>query len=238
MYTKDKRRSRDAQRTTERLYYKFLSSYVEARHNEIHEEGLALFRQAKRENPGVKDLTKTDTYMKRAHPGVPIPKYYTSRKRRPSSSAQPQGCTTQMVLNIPLLPPRPITCSSPPEVSTSPPPPPEVSTQSSPPPPEVSTQSSQPEVTTSPPEVSMQPEVSTLPVLSPEIYQDLLAELRSDPELWKCLNDFPIEDNAMDDFVAEDAGDMNDFVVKDMGDIVFDDVLTPLEIEVETAFDN
>ena len=227
MYTKDKRRSRDVERTAERLHYKFLANYVEAIHKEIHEEALALFRQAKRENPGVKDLTKTDTYMKRAHPGEPIPRHYTSRKRRRSSLAQPQGCTAQMVLNIPLLPPRPITCSSPPEVSTSPPPPPEVSTQSS-----------QPEVTTSPPEVSMQPEVSTLPVLSPEIYQDLLAELRSDPELWKCLNDFPFEDNAMDDFVAEDAGDMNDFVVEDMGDIVWPDELTPLEIEVETAFDN
>ena len=226
MYTKDKNRSRDAQRTAERLYYKFIAGYVEAVHKDIHEEALALYSQAKRENPGVKDLTKTVTYMKRVHPGKPIPRHYTSKKRRRSSLPQLQGSTAQcssspqlqgstaqcssspqMVLNIPLLPARPPT------------------TCSLPPPPEVSTQ---PEVTTSPPEVSTQPEVTTsLPevstplVLPPEIYNDLLADLRSDPDLWQILNDF--EDNAMDDSVAED--------------IVWPDELTPLEIEVSTVFD-
>ena len=197
-----------------------MAGYVEAVHKDIYEEALALYNQAKRENPHVKDLTKTVTFMERVHPGKPIPRHYTIRERkRLSSSSQPQGSTAmglsspQMVLNIPLLPGRsPTTCSlpPPPEVSMQP----EVTTS----PPEVSIQ---PEVTTSPPEVSTQPEVTTSPpevstplVLPSEIYNDLLADLRSDPDLWQILNDF--EDYAMDDLTAE---------------------LTPLEIEVLTVFD-
>ena len=239
MYTRDKRNTRQTQTTAERLYYKFIAGYVEGRHKEIHKECVALYEQAKHENPGVKDLTKTVTYMRTVHPGVEIPRYYNSRKIKSSLLTQTEETRTthEMVLNIPLLPPQALTASSPPqpEVSTvstqSLPPQPEVSTvstQSLPPQPEVSTVSTQslppqPEVST----VSTQssPEVSTLPVLSPEIYQSLLDELRRDPELWKCLNDFPIED---------DADDMNQFILEDMQDVLFDDGLTPLEIELET----
>ena len=225
MYTKDNTKTRQGQATAERLYYKFIAGYVEGQHKEIHKECMALYEQAKHENPGVKDLTKTVTYMRTVHPDATIPRYYNSRKIKSSLSTQTEETRTthEMVLNIPLLSPQTITTSLPPqpEVST-------VSTQSLPPQPEVSTVSTQslppqPEVST----VSTQssPEVSTLPVLSPEIYQNLLDELRRDPELWKCLNDFPIED---------DADDMNQFIVEDMQDVLFDEGLTPLEIELET----
>ena len=284
MYTRDKRKTRQSQTTAERLYYKFIAGYVEGQHKEIHKECMALYEQAKHENPGVKDLTKTAAYMRTVHPGVEIPRYYNSRKIKSSLLTQTEETRTthEIVLNIPLLSPQTIMASFPPqrEVSTqSSPPQPEVSTvstqsspevstlpvlspeiyqnlldelrrdpelwkclndfpieddvstvstQSLPPQPEVSTVSTQssppqPEVST----VSTQssPEVSTLPVLSPEIYQNLLDELRRDPELWKCLNDFPIED---------DDDDINQFILEDMQDVLFDDGLTPLESELET----
>ena len=246
MHTINKRRSREVQKTAERLYYKFLASYVEVKHNEIHKEALALFNQAKQENPCVKDLMKTATYLKRVHPNKAIPRHYIRRKQKHSLSSQIQQRTTQMVLTIPLLSTTQPTCSSQPEVTTfPPPPPPEVSTQPEvttfppPPPPEVSTQ---PEVTTLQPpplpevsiqpEVTTQPEVSTLPVLSTEIYNDLLAELREDPELWRILNDF--EDNAMDVIVGED--NSMDSLVAD--DIFGSEELTQLEKELEATFDN
>ena len=266
MYRKNHAQSRDAQRTSERLYYKFIACYVEGRYREIYEDAQQLFKQAKRENPGVRDLTKTDTYLKAVYPGAPIPRYYTTRKLKTSSPPTPPT-QPQLVLNIPLLTARTIMRSSQRELATSPPEvstqsevttPPEVSIQrelaTSPPvastqsevttPPEVSIQrelatsppvaSTQSEVTT-PPEVSIQPEAATLPpevstplFLPSELYQEVLNELRRDPEVWKCLNDFPIEDNFMDD------GNMNDSVVQDMGDMFFDHTSTPLEIELAT----
>ena len=259
MYRKNHAQSRDAQKTNERLYYKFIACYVEGTYKEIYEDAEQLFNQAKRENPGVRDLTKTDTYMEAVHPGAPIPRYYITRKLKTSSPPTPPT-QPQLVLNIPLLPARTIKHSSQPEAATSPPvastqsevtTPPEVSIQheaaTSPPvastqsevttPPEVSIQpvaSTQSEVTT-PPEVSIQPEAATQPpevstplLLPSELYQEVLNELRRDPEVWKCLNDFPIEDDFMDD------GNMNDSVVQDMGDVFFHHMSTPLEIELAT----
>ena len=318
MYTHNKRRSREVQKTAERLYYKFLTSYVEVKHNEIHKEALALFNKAKHENPCVKDLMKTVTYMERVHPDKPIPRHYMRRKQNHSLSSQIQQGTAQMVLTIPLMSNTPPTCSSQPEVITLPLPPPEVTTQPEEvttlplpppevttqpeevttlplpppevttqpeevtmlplPPPEVTTQPEEvttlplppPEVTTQPEEVTMlplpppevttqpeevttlplpppevttqpeevttlplpPPEVSTLPVLSPEIYNSLLAELRADPELWRVLKDF--EDNAMDVIVGED--NSMDSLVAD--DIFGPEEVMPLEKELETIFNN
>ena len=161
MYKKDKTQSRDAQKTNERLYYKFITSYVEGRYHNIYEDAEQLYNQAKRENPNVRDLTKTDTFIREVYPGAPIPRYYITRKVKTSAPTQPQP-QPQLVLNIPLLPARALARSSllQTEVSTQPSPP-GVCTQSSPPPTEVSTQPSPPGVCTqsSPPptEVSTQP---------------------------------------------------------------------------------
>ena len=75
-------------------------------------------------------------------------------------------------------------------------------------------------VSTSPP-----PEVSTSSFeLSPEVYEELLNQLKSDPELWKILNNFPFEENT---------DDINNLVAEDMGDTFRADDLTPLELELE-----
>ena len=158
--------------------------------------------------------------MNTVMPDKPIPRHYMSRRREhlipQTSQTQPQ-----MVLRIPLLP-LPITL---PEVSTSLP--------------EVST--SLPEVSTSLPEVSTSlPDASNTLLLSSDVYESLLNELRKDPDLWRILNEFPFQDNATDDFTADEMNDftvdeMNDFVASDMGDSFIADDLTPLEIELENG---
>ena len=244
MNTKDRRRSRDAERTTERLHYKFLTAYVKALHGDVHREAEELFEQAKQENPGVKDLTKTKLFMDVTMPNEPVPRHYTSERRKRlirRHAKQVQSCMPRtMVLNIPLMqrPPSPSLMQTPP-----------TTLQSSPPP--------------------MQTPPNTPLLLPPDEYKDLLDDLRRDPDLWKILNDLPLDDFAagdmndlplddfaagdmndlpLDDFAAGDmndlplddfaAGDMNDLVAGDMGDAFMADDLTPLEIELEGAFDN
>ena len=242
MYRQDRTQSRDGQKTDERLYYKFITSYVEGTYRKIYKDAVQLFNQAKRENPGVRDLTKTDTFMREVYPNAPIPRYYLSRKLKTSPPTQPKP-QTQLVLNIPLLAARELTQSFPStEVSTQPEAAssaPGVCTQSSPPtevstqpeaassPPGVCTQSSPPtEVSTQPEAASSAPGVCTqsLPplFLTPELYQEVLNELNKDPEVLKYLNDFSIEDD----------DNMNDTVVEDMGDMFYDYTSTPLEMEL------
>ena len=205
-----------------------MSSYVEARHHEIYKDAEQLFKQAKRENPGVRDLTKTDTFMREVYPNAPIPRYYLSRKQKTSTLIQPKP-QPQLVLNIPLLPARELTqpeaASSAPGVCTQSSPPTEVSTQpedaSSAP--GVCIQSSPPtEIFTQPEDASSAPGVCTqsLPplFLTPELYEEVLNELNKDPEVFKYLNDVCIEDD--------------DTVIEDMGDMFYDHMSTPLEMEL------
>ena len=240
MNTKDKRRSRDAERTTERLHYKFITTYVKALHGDVHREAEELFKQTKQENPGVKDLTKTKLFMNVTRPNEPVPRHYTSERRKHLTrrhATQVQSCMPRtMVLNIPLMQ----TPSSPSLMQTpsSPSSPSLMQTPSSPSSPSLMQTPSSPSLMQTPPNTPL--------LLSPDEYKDILDDLRRDPDLWQILNDFPLDDFAagdMNDFAAGDmndlvAGDMNDLVAGDMGDTFMGDDLTPLEIELEAVFDN
>ena len=99
------RRSRQAQTTVDRYFYKFISCYVQAKYNEAYKEAVALLERARAENPGVKDLVKTATYMRDVHPQMGIPRYYLNRnlKHRQQQPQQPNPHNLkQMVLCIPL----------------------------------------------------------------------------------------------------------------------------------------
>ena len=233
MNVKEKRRSREVQKTAERLHFKFLAMYVEALHNDVHIQAQELYEYVKQKNPGVRDLTKTAEFMKAVMPNKTIPRHYTSKRRehliRRDATPQTQSCMSRMILNIPLMQ-LPLNTSqddvssqpSPP-LNTSQPSPPlntsqdDVSSQPSPP-----LNTSQP----SPPLNTSQDDVS-LPLLPPDVYQTLLDELKKDPDLWRIMNDF--QDNTYD---------MDDFVANDMGDIFMADDLSPLEIELEGVFEN
>ena len=247
MSGREARRSRQAKATADRHYYKFISYYVRATHKEIYDEAEALFRQAKADNPGVKDLVKTATYLRRVHPHATIPRYYTSRNLKPK-----QGCTKKMVLNIPLIPIQATGSlasveSPPPEIAESTP----LSTPSE------LTESTPPELAESTP-LSTLPEhtettqVSTSPqlLLPTEIYEGLLMELRSDPELESILNDFSIDSvndfpiDSVNDFPIDSVNDfpidsVNDFPIDSVlnNDMVCQDEITPLELELQTMLD-
>ena len=98
------RRSRQAQTTADRYFYKFISHYVQAKHNEVYKEALALLERARAENPGVKDMVKTATYMRDVHPKAGIPRYYLNRnlKHRQQPQQPNPHNLKQMVLCIPL----------------------------------------------------------------------------------------------------------------------------------------
>ena len=266
MNVKEKRRSREVQKTAERLHFKFLAMYVEALHNDVHIQAQELYEYVKQKNPGVRDLTKTAEFMKAVMPNKTIPRHYTSKRRehliRRDATPQTQSCMSRMILNIPLMqlplntsqddvssqPSPPLNTSQPspplntsqddvssqpsPPLNTSQPSPPLNTSQPSPPlntsQDDVSSQPSPPLNTSqpSPPLNTSQDDVS-LPLLPPDVYQTLLDELKKDPDLWRIMNDF--QDNTYD---------MDDFVANDMGDIFMADDLSPLEIELEGVFEN
>ena len=228
------RRSRQAQTTADRHFYKFISYYVRATHNEIYEEALALFRQAEADNPGVKDLVKTATYLRRVHPHATIPRYYNNRNLK--SKQEPKlNNPKHMVLNIPLMsiqpPPEIMSIQPPPEIGKSIPSEPAEST-----PPQLA-ESTLPEHTETT-QVSTSPQL----LLPTGIYEDLLKELQSDPELATILNDFPID--SVNDFPIDSVNDfpsasVNDFQIDSVldNDVVWQDEISPLELEVQTMFD-
>ena len=88
---------REAIRNSERLYYKFICEYFEGTHNDLFNEAHAFYKEVKQKYPNVKDVTKTQEFMARVTPNVPIPYYYQKRRvNRPKSSPL-------MQLQIPLM---------------------------------------------------------------------------------------------------------------------------------------
>ena len=139
-----------------------------------------------------------------------------------STPPEPEVCTQS-------TPPEPEVCtqSTPPEAEVctqSTPPEAEVCTQSTPPEAEVCTQSTPPEAEvctqSTPPEAEVCTQSTPPLFLTPELYEEVVKDLSKDPEIWNYLNGISMED------------DMNDMVVEDMGDMFFNNISTPLEMEL------
>ena len=205
-----KRRAREAEKRDERLHYKFITEYVKCLHKDIHDKAEELFNSIRHQYPNVKDLTKTVEYMNVVMPSKPIPRYYQCR--RSDGTRSNTKSMSQMVLEIPLIPLNPNTSLS--VAAPSPP-------VASPP-------------VASPPVAAASPPVAAslhLP-LSDNVYQALLSELQQDPDLWRIINDFPIDDSSLED------NDMDDFLHNDIWDAIIPDDVTPIESELEAVFDN
>ena len=193
----------EARRNNERLEYKFIVKYVKNLHNDIYQEAFNLYLKTKTANPNVKDLTKTEQFMSVAMPGMPVPRYYTTRNLRVNKptnrvnkpTKQVQGGPT-MVLEIPLEKRGKQQQSAPVVPSTQP----------------LLMTEDGGKQQQSPPVVP-----STQPLLLPEdVYLQLLTELQKDPELEKILNDFnndfqPANNNAIDD-----DDDMNPLIQREL----------------------
>ena len=194
---------REARRNNERLEYKFIVKYVKNLHKDIYQEAFDLYLKTKEANPNVRDLTKTEQFMSVAMPGIPVPRYYTTRNLRvnkptnlvvnkPTNLVQ-EGPT--MVLEIPLEKRGKQQQSAPVVPSTQP----LLMTEDG-----GKQQQSAPVVP------------STQPLLLPEdVYRQLLAELQKDPELEKILNDFNTDfqpTNNNNNNAIDDDDDMNPLV--------------------------
>ena len=94
---------REALRNNERLYFKFLNKYFEGLHHDLYEQADALYQQAKKNNPGVKDLTKTIDFMTAVTPELDIPRYYKARQRMNVAPTTPERTTREMVLRVELV---------------------------------------------------------------------------------------------------------------------------------------
>ena len=186
-------RGREAKRNDERLYFKFIVKYIEGVHPEIFQKAVELHKEAKENNPGVNDLTKTAQFMAAATPELPVPRYYRYRNLKGKNTTHvrsfpPRGEVknttrsiqegSQMVLEIPLY-----KHESPPPVT-----PPVTPTV---------TPTVTPQVPSSPP----------LPITS-DMYQEMLTELQRDPQMMQILNDFPFgnydDDDGISDLVWDD----------------------------------
>ena len=197
------RRTRHAKTTADRYFYKFISSYIEAKHHDAYKEAITLLERAKTENPGVKDLVKTATFMREAYPEIAIPRYYLNRKLK---HQQPDSNNLkEMVLNIPLesynKPPTTQTVQSVEQHADKQPVEQHAETQAVHP-------------------VEPQTVEPALPPLTDDVYMGLLQELQYDPDICSILNDFPMDIPTTPDVLNNDV-------------IVYQDESSPLELELE-----
>ena len=242
MYTPT--RGREAKRNDERLYYKFIVKYIEGVHPEIFAKAVELHKEAKENNPGVNDLTKTTQFMATVTPELPVPRYYKHRNLKNTThhvrsfplNDEVKNTTRsiqeglRMVLQIPLY-----KHESPPHVPSLPPVTPHVPslppvTPHVPSPPPVTPHVRSPPTVTphvpSPPTVTPHvPSPPPLPITS-DMYQELLTEIQRDPQMLQILNDFPFGNN----------DDISDFTFGNddecISDLVWDDI-SSLETEMD-----
>ena len=152
---------REARRNDERLHFKFLSKYFQGLHADLFEKAEALFKEAKKKNPGVKDLTKTSEFMATVTPGLPVPRYYQTRQIKNAKPTTTTTTTREMVLQVQLFDAQDLQQ------------------------PEQDLHASTAPVCLS--DIDCEP----LPLLTESTYNELLVELQNDPDLVKILNDFP-----------------------------------------------
>ena len=89
------RKGRQSKNNDERLYFKFISKYIEGLHPMIYEDAVAFHNETKQKNPDVSDCTKTVEFISRVMPNTYIPRHYFRRQKR--------SRTQEMALQIPLL---------------------------------------------------------------------------------------------------------------------------------------
>ena len=170
MWTSEKRRTRELEKRNERLYYKFVYEYTKCLHPDVYTQATNKYRNIRELYPKqVKDLTKTVEFMAAAKPQEPIPRYYYHRKTvNPHSDTSD---TREMVLEIPLMAPSELPPFQTPQPSQTPPSPTAPVTEPCP-----TTHVSQPPL-----------------LLEQRVFDELLKEIQSDPDLNNILNDFPLD---------------------------------------------
>ena len=180
---------------------RFISEYVKARHNDIYMEADQIFRDIQEKNPHKKDMCKTEEFLKITAQYTSYAHYYNRRKttsKKPGNKdnmvcniapKKPKN-EDNMVLNIQLISSEETSTKNKDEI-----PPPaiilEQETQDEIPPPAILELETQDEI---PPPAIPELETPQLPIPD-HVYEDLLRELRNDPDLYRIFNDIDILDN-------------------------------------------
>ena len=197
---------------------RFIESYIKARHADVYEEVDKTYKDIEKNNKGKKDLRKTTEFLLLTTKYKSLRQYYD----RPNRTATKQY-TDNMVLTIPLMdsstrqePPRPLLIPDVAETTdpTSPPQPllvPDVAETTGPAPsipfPPIPDVAETTDLTSSVP----------LPPIPDAMFQQLLSEIRNDPELDLIFNDMAL---------GEDD-------ITDLSGVNFDlELQTPLEAEL------
>ena len=206
----ERRRELRAKRTVESNHAKFISQYMKSKHPDIYAEAEQVYQSMKERNPGRKDITKTIDFLKFTTPYTTYPVYYYQRRKTTQKNKGDTAQTTKnirhtmhdMVLNIPLISSQEMAARSdishPPDITEQPPAiheqPPTIPEQ----PPAI--HEHPPAVHEQPPPIHEQPQA--IPeqqlVIPDQLYEDLLQELRQDPDLYRIFNNMDSPGNDMD----------------------------------------
>ena len=232
-----KRRIRAAERTSEKNRNKFISEYVKSIHGDIYEEAQQLYETIKQKNPGRKDLTKTVEFMQEVVPNRTIPVYYYTRQKqqtgpRRNNTAGRTSSTTHMVLNIPLIEASEIsttvmatTTTGDLEMPASPPGQDQEDREMPASPPGHDQEDR--EMPSAPPGDDQEDSAPHLDIPD-HMYEELLRELRQDPDLYQIFNNFNASDHD-DTFIQESTENQH---CDDMWDAFVPDEQTPLELQL------
>ena len=215
------RRNAQVARNRNNTHARFISQYVKAKHNHIYMEADQFFKDIQERNPGKKDPSKTDEFVKFTTPYSSRYQYYNRTKSLPAKRKRQHN--DNMALNIQLMTldgiagtqheSPPLDIPEPPARHESPPldiPEPPARHES--PPLDI-------------PEPPARHESPSLDI--PEhVYEELLQEIRKDPDLHAIFNDMDIQ---TDEYLQTSSTGDND----DMWDVFnICNETTPLESEL------
>ena len=251
-----RRRNLRAERELTNRHARFIVDYVKVKHNRVYMEADQTYKYIQGKNPDKKDMRKTDEFMRITTPYKNLRAYYERRGRKTAGNSEQHEDRTQhednMVLNIELMPlqgtqhqtpPPEIQHEAPPPETQHEAPPPEIQHQTPPPeiqhespPPEIQHQTPPPEIQheAPPPEIQHEAQQLLLPaqqlLLPDHLFEELLQEIRKDPDLYKIFNDIDIMDDECQQVSNTEGEGGND----DMWD-VFNICNEPTPLELELA---
>ena len=222
--------SKERKNTTRRLltltskHDRFISTYLKAKHPDVYSEADGLYTELNKLYPDKRDLRKTIEFLHITSGIKNINEYYY--RNRVSKKTEKNHITDNMLLEIPLLNQNSLTNNQnesptviPQEIN--------VHTDESPTviPQEINVHTDESPMVI-PQEINVHTDESPM-VIPDKIYEDLLLELRKDPDLHAIFNDFDLseEDQAIPETVPE---------LENIDDILNIDEQTPLEWELYT----
>ena len=222
---------------------KFIEAYIKAKHVNVYEEADRVYKNIGKNNTGKKDLRKTSEFLLLTTKYKNIRQYY----ERPNRNAATKQYPDNMILNIQLMdmctsqhtsqsqsnPDMPETTkpTSPPQ-SQSNPDMAETTEQTSPPQSQSNPDMAETTEQTSPPQSqsnSDMPETmeQTLSLISDPMYQQLIDELRNDPDLNPIFNNMNLGDDSRPFSDDDDIMELSGIDIQ---------LQTPLEIELADIY--